>query len=71
MKKLVRLLLIVSALCFVLVLLAKLVLRGSFDIDHCLDRGGCWDYQDRVCRKDEPDAQCLCDRSKKSGEATP
>lgn len=32
--------------------------------DRCLDSGGCWDKVDNVCRKDEPDAQALCDRSK-------
>jgi hypothetical protein len=33
-------------------------------IDECLDHGGCWDYAENICRKDEPDAQQLCDRSK-------
>ena len=31
-------------------------------IDRCLDGGGCWDYQDRICRKNEINAQELCDR---------
>lgn len=34
-------------------------------IDRCLDNGGCWDSIDETCRKDEPNAQALCDRSKK------
>lgn len=33
-------------------------------IDSCLDSGGCWDYLDKVCRKDEPNAQELCHRKK-------
>ncbi len=33
-------------------------------IDRCLDGGGCWDYQDRICRKNEMNAQELCDRAK-------
>lgn len=32
-------------------------------IDRCLDNGGCWDYQDRRCRKIEANAQELCDRA--------
>ena len=32
--------------------------------DSCLDSGGCWDAVDNVCRKSEPNAQELCDRSK-------
>jgi len=32
-------------------------------VDGCLDSGGCWDYQDKVCRKEEPNAQQLCDRA--------
>jgi hypothetical protein len=35
---------------------------GFWDFDVCLDLGGCWDYTDKVCRKDEPDAQSLCSR---------
>ena len=31
-------------------------------IDSCLDSGGCWDYMDRICRKDEINAQALCYR---------
>jgi hypothetical protein len=31
--------------------------------DGCLDSGGCWDYKDNICRKEEPDAQKLCDRA--------
>ena len=32
--------------------------------DSCLDSGDCWDSIDKVCRKTEPNAQQLCDRSK-------
>ena len=32
--------------------------------DTCLDRGGCWDSVDDVCRISEPNAQQLCDQSK-------
>ena len=31
--------------------------------DGCLDSGGCWDYQDKVCRKEEDNTQQLCDRA--------
>mgnify|MGYP001616889307 CR=1 FL=1 len=34
-----------------------------FQVDACLDKGGCWDSVDRVCRRDEPNAQELCDRA--------
>ena len=43
-----------------------LILVGQcvFDpIDACLDHGGCWDYVDKVCRKDENNAQALCNRA--------
>jgi hypothetical protein len=32
--------------------------------DACLDSGGCWGSVDNVCRKNELNAQQLCDRSK-------
>lgn len=31
-------------------------------IDTCMDHGGCWDSVENVCRKDESNAQELCDR---------
>lgn len=34
-------------------------------IDSCLDRGGCWDHISNVCRRDEPNAQALCNRKSK------
>ena len=37
---------------------------GFWDVDFCLDRGGCWDYTDKVCRKDEPNANNLCNRDR-------
>lgn len=40
-----------------------LVFFDFMKADVCLDSGGCWDYQDRVCRKDEHNAQELCDRA--------
>jgi hypothetical protein len=33
-------------------------------VDFCLDGGGCWDRTDGLCRKDEVNAQELCDRSR-------
>lgn len=33
-------------------------------IDGCLDGGGCWDYVDSICRKEEPNANELCARKK-------
>jgi hypothetical protein len=33
------------------------------DVDSCLDSGGCWDYSAKVCRKEESNAQQLCDQS--------
>lgn len=39
-----------------------------FQIDRCLDSGGCWDGLDKVCRNSEPNAQELCDRSKVDGK---
>lgn len=32
-------------------------------VDRCLDGGGCWDYQDKICRKNEMNSQELCDRT--------
>lgn len=31
--------------------------------DSCMDSGGCWDSVDGTCRKNEPNAQELCDRA--------
>lgn len=39
-----------------------------YQIDRCLDSGGCWDGFDKVCRNSEPNAQELCDRSKVQGK---
>lgn len=39
-----------------------------FQIDRCLDSGGCWDGIDKMCRNSEPNAQELCDRSKVNGK---
>ena len=30
--------------------------------DRCLDKKGCWDEVDNMCRKDEPNAYQLCSR---------
>lgn len=39
-------------------------------VDYCLDAGGCWDEVDDVCRKEEDNAQQLCDRPlRKAGAA--
>ena len=32
-------------------------------VDACMDRGGCWDSDAKVCRMEEPNAQELCDKS--------
>jgi hypothetical protein len=32
--------------------------------DRCLDNGGCWDHTEKTCRKDEANAQELCNRGK-------
>jgi|GEM_PF-2145422 len=47
-----------------LIALGIIVPRANqfLSVDSCLDSGGCWDYQANVCRKDEPNAQALCDR---------
>lgn len=34
-------------------------------VDSCMDHGGCWDATDKICRKNEPNAQELCDRNRK------
>ena len=34
-----------------------------FQKDRCMDYGGCWDKIEKICRRDEPNAQELCDRS--------
>lgn len=60
-----------------LIILTLLAIAGSFvavkvidrynqffSIDKCIDNGGCWDYNVKVCRKGEPNAQKLCDESK-------
>jgi hypothetical protein len=33
-------------------------------IGDCASGGGCWDDIGKTCRKDEPNAQQLCDRNK-------
>ncbi len=33
-------------------------------IDRSLDNGGCWDHKAKVCYRDEPHAQKLCDDSR-------
>jgi hypothetical protein len=38
--------------------------KGCLSVDRCLDAGGCWDETDNVCRKDELNAQELCDRNR-------
>jgi hypothetical protein len=49
--------------------IALVVVRFLADpIDSCLDSGGCYDYSAKVCRKDEPNAQQLCDQSKTNSE---
>ena len=35
----------------------------DLDVDTCLDSGGCWDYSAKKCRKEESNAQELCDRA--------
>lgn len=40
-----------------------------FQIDRCMDSGGCWDGIDKVCRNSEPNAQQLCDRFKIKGKS--
>lgn len=47
----------------VLALMAT-ILQGCDKKDACLDDGGCWDSVDNMCRKNEPNAQALCNRSK-------
>lgn len=39
-----------------------------YQIDRCLDSGGCWDGVDQICRSSEINAQELCDRSKVNGK---
>jgi len=59
----VRIINVISIALFVIFLL--LLLYPIDDVDRCLDQGGCWDETDGVCRKDEPNAQMLCDRGTK------
>lgn len=49
-----RKLLILLAFLLVLGTLAYLV-RGWLAVDSCLDRGGSWDYEHRVCLAPETD----------------
>lgn len=54
-----------ALLVVVAVGIAFFAIRNSefLEIDTCLDSGGCWDYDAKVCRRDEANAQHLCDRS--------
>lgn len=33
-------------------------------IDGCMDSGGCWDYEAKMCRRLESNAQELCNQSR-------
>ncbi|MBI2519770.1 MAG: hypothetical protein HYV97_05115 [Bdellovibrio sp.] len=39
--------------------------KTFFEVDSCLDSGGCWDKVDNTCRKKEVNAQELCNRKSK------
>jgi len=56
-----KVILISIAVVFLLVGLVYLELTSPED--RCLDRGGCYDYSAKVCRKNEPNAQELCSKS--------
>lgn len=40
-----------------------LILEYYLNEDSCIESGGCYDYAAKVCRKEEPNAQELCDKS--------
>lgn len=52
-------LMLVTAIYF-----AQSFMESFFAVDACLDGGGCWDSIAKVCRKDEVNAQELCDSAK-------
>lgn len=63
------LILLFAGLYFLLIKLKPELFKDTYGVpiikaDQCLDRGGCWDYVDDVCRKEEPSAQELCNRKK-------
>ncbi len=55
--------LIISSLVLASFLIYQIFFKDFLAIDGCLDEGGCWDYQNRVCRNEESNAQELCDRA--------
>lgn len=63
-KKVMPLKYLKLGLTLIVIVIAGIFLRRSFIVqkDSCLDDGGCWDQTDKVCRKNETDAQKLCDR---------
>lgn len=52
-----------AAILFSFILLGVLISFVLGPEDSCLDGGGCWDSVAETCRKDEPNAQLLCNRS--------
>lgn len=55
----------IFSILLVLALIATGIwMKGCLTIDSCLDSGGCWDEIGKTCRKDEPNAQELCDRNR-------
>jgi hypothetical protein len=55
--------LLMSLSAFIIGIIYLFFFSDFMNIDGCLDSGGCWDYQDKVCRKEESNAQQLCDRA--------
>jgi hypothetical protein len=53
---------LLAILIFALLVSVFILTASNDPVERCLDHGGCWDYVDKMCRKDEPDAQRLCDR---------
>lgn len=58
-KKLIFIILLVFAL-----IATGFWMKGCLIVDSCLDSSGCWDEIGKTCRKDEPNAQELCDRNR-------
>ncbi|RYZ77572.1 MAG: hypothetical protein EOP05_01365 [Proteobacteria bacterium] len=52
-----------AVIVFTILYVGYLYASEFLKVDSCLDRSGCWDYSDHVCRMHETNAQELCDKS--------
>ena len=44
--------LIITAIIALVVILSVILIRGQLQIDHCLDSGGRWSYEHKMCENE-------------------